>query len=388
MQYRPLGKTGLQASILGFGAMRLPKLDDGTCDFEKAVPILRRAIDLGVTYIDSAHGYINGTSEVAVGKAIHGYDRSRLIIATKIPSNDEEPAKGDVWRAKLEIALKRLDTPYIDVMHFHSLRWDAFSDRVSKPGMALEAALRAKSEGLIHHLAFSCHDTVDNVAKLIDTGVFGSMLVQYNYLDRHNEPAIAHAAKSGMGVVVMGPVAGGRLAIPAAIAGKNDATETNAAEIALRFVWSNPNVTVALSGMNQIAHVEENTAAAARNAALSEDERAQVAALLARNQDLANLYCTGCSYCMPCPNNINIPENFRYMNWYRVWGLEEEAKKAYANLGPNGAWGPWAGKIEGLRAEECLECGECEPLCPQHIPIIEQLKEVAATLAAQEQKKQ
>lgn len=383
VQYRTLGKTGIQASILGYGAMRLPTKEDGTCDLEKSVPLLRQAIDLGVNYIDTAYVYINGTSEVAVGQAIKGYDRSKLYLATKIPVHSAEDARGDVWRSKLEESLRRFDTPYIDFILFHGLRWDEFEQHVSKPGMALEAARKAQEEGLVRHVSFSSHDTVENIIKLIDTGEFASMLVQYNYLDRHNEPAIAHAAAKGMGVIIMGPVAGGRLATPqGVVVDEEGQLEMKTPELALRFVWNNPNVTVALSGMNTSQQIEENVAAANRMAAMTPEEQARIQELFERNQKLADLYCTGCGYCMPCPNGVNIPENFRYMNWYRVWGLEQQAKEAYARLSAEGVWTPWAGRIEGLKAEECLQCGECEPKCPQNIPIMEQLQEVAATLGA------
>ena len=231
-------------------------------------------------------------------------------------------------------------------------------------------------------MCFSSHDTTENVIRLIDTGEFAGMLVQYNFLDRHNEPAIAHAAEKGLGVAIMGPVAGGRLATPQGIViDEEGVLEVKTPELALRFVWNDPHVSVALSGMNEMSQIEENVAAANRLEEMSAAEKAEVNRLIEKNENLADLYCTGCGYCMPCPNGVNIPENFRYMNWYRVWGLEKEAKQAYAKLSEEGTWTPWAGKIEGLRAEECVQCGECEPKCPQNIPIIEQLQEVADTLA-------
>ena len=169
----------------------------------------------------------------------------------------------------------------------------------------------------------------------------------------------------------MGPVAGGRLATPTGVIVDDEgALEVKTPELALRFVWNNPNATVALSGMNEMAQIEENVAAANHAAGMSADEMAQIEQLVRRNEKLAELYCTGCAYCMPCPNDVNIPENFRYMNWLRVWGLEEEAKKAYAKLNEEGTWGPWAGPIAGLKADACVQCGECEPKCPQNIPII------------------
>ncbi len=133
MQYRTYGKTGLQVSALGFGAMRLPARADGTCDYEQSIPMLRRGIDLGVNYIDTAWGYINGTSEIAVGKAIKPYDREKLIIATKIPSND---IGGKEWRERLETQLRRFDMDYIDVLHNHGLTWEGLAPRPRRRGVA------------------------------------------------------------------------------------------------------------------------------------------------------------------------------------------------------------------------------------------------------------
>jgi uncharacterized protein len=380
MQYRPYGKTGIRVSILGFGAMRLPALADGTVDLEKSVPLLRYALDHGVNYIDSAHVYINGTSEVAVGQAIKGYDRSKIYLATKVHIDDEEAAKPEVWGAKLEKSLKRFDTPYIDFLHIHGLRWASYQYAI-RPGWALDVARKAQAEGLVKHIVFSSHDEADNIIKLIDTGEFAGMLVQYNYLDQHNAPAIAHAGEKGMGVAIMGPVAGGRLVTPGGtVVDSEGALELKTPELALRYVWNNPHVSTALSGMNNMQQIEDNLAAAGRVEKLNEAESQAIQALFERNQKLADLYCTGCAYCMPCPNDVNIPENFRYMNWYRVWGMEEQARQAYAKLSANGTWGPWAGMIKGLKAEECLECGECEAKCPQNIHIMDQLKEVAKTL--------
>lgn len=383
MQYRTLGQTGANVSVLGFGAMRLPQLEDGTCDIEQSIPLLRKGLDLGINYIDTAYVYIKGTSEVAVGQAIKGYDREKLYLATKIPVGKAEDATAEVWRGKLQESLSRFDTPYIDFILFHGLTWEAYTNHVSQPGMALDEAKKAQAEGLVRHICFSSHDTPQNIIKLIDTGEFASMLVQYNFLARDNEPAIAHAGERGMGVVVMGPVAGGRLAIPEGVfEDKEGLLEVKTPELALRFVWNHPAVTVALSGMNEESQITENASAAKRAGEMSAQENAEIQRLVEENQKLADLYCTGCAYCMPCPNNVNIPENFRYMNWFRVWGMEEEAKKAYARLSEEGTWGPWVGRIEGLNAEECVECGACEPKCPQNIPIIEQLAEVAKTLGS------
>jgi uncharacterized protein len=377
MQYRTFGKSGRRVSILGFGAMRIPTHPDRTADLELAVPLLRRGLELGINYIDTAHVYCEGTSEVAVGQAIKGYDRSGLAITTKVRTNETDNTTGAAWRADLDKTLQRLDS-YVDFILFHGLKWQAFQKLVSQPGGALEAARKAQAEGLVKHIGFSSHDTAENVLQLINTGEFEAVLMQYNYLDRHNEANIARAHELGMGVSIMGPIAGGRLAMAGAISGGD--VQMKSSELALRFVWQNPGVSVANSGMSTLEQVEENAAAAARLETLGEAEQAQISGLFAQNQKLADLYCTGCEYCLPCPNEIHIPENFRYMNWHRVWGMTEEAKAAYAKLSPEGGWTPWAGPIAGKKAEDCIQCGECEPKCPQNIPIVEQLQEVARVL--------
>jgi hypothetical protein len=383
MQYRTFGKTGFQASILGFGVMRLPMNEDKKVDMENAVPLIRRGIDLGITYFDTAFVYGGGESEVALGRAINGYDRSKVFVTTKIPVDSEETADPEVWRKKLDTCLERLNSPYIDAMLFHGLRWNVFENLLTRRGAALDAARKAQSEGLIRHIGFSSHDSVEGITNLIDSGEFEVMLVQYNYLDRHNEPVIERAAQKGMGVSIMGPVAGGRLATPQGlIIDAEGQLEVKTPELALRFVWNNPHVHVANSGMSTITQVDENVVSASKIGGLDDREDVLVQQLLEKNQKLADLYCTGCNYCMPCLNGINIPENFRYMNWYRVWGMEKEAREAYAKLSAEGFWAPWTsgGKIVGLKASECTQCGECLPLCPQNIPIIDQLEEVAATL--------
>lgn len=378
MQYRPYGNTGIKVSALGFGAMRLPHHEDGTCDYEEAIPLLRRGLELGVNCIDSAWGYLRGTSEIAVGRAIKGYDRNKIYLSTKAPVDTEEQAKADNWWGMLEACLKRLDSDWIDFMHFHNIAWDRFQNWVAVPGGALEAAHRALEQGLIRFLCFSSHDTPENIKKLIDTGEFSGVLVQYNLLDRSNEEVIAYAHNKGMGVEIMGPVGGGRLGVPSPeIQRMVPAGVKSTPEIALRFVLANPNVSVAFSGMNDMKQIEENVATASREEPLTEGELAQIRAALDERRRLAELYCTGCGYCMPCPNGVNIPENFRLMNYHRIYGLTEYARRRYVQLGQKK--NP-EGEIQPAWAAACLECGECEPKCPQNIPIIEQLKEVDQAL--------
>ena len=360
MQYRPFGNTGFNVSALGFGAMRLPK------DEQEAIAVIRRALDLGVNYIDTAKVY--GESEIIVGKAIKGYPREQLYISSKHPVNEND---GPAYRRGIEESLQRLDLDYLDVYHLHGIGWSTYETKILPNGL-LDAMRQAKQDGLIRHIAFSFHDSPEALERLILTGNFESVTLQYNLLDRANEAGMALARARGMGVVVMGPVGGGRLggaseAIRKLIPGEVRSTP----EAALRFVLANPNVSTAISGMGSIAMVEENVATASRPEPLSHAEREQVAAMLVENARLADLYCTGCSYCMPCEQGVDIPAIFQLVNYYRIYGLEEYARREYA------------GKVaKGKGADLCQECGQCEGKCPQHLQVMEQLRQAHRMLCS------
>ncbi|MCD6360788.1 MAG: aldo/keto reductase [Armatimonadetes bacterium] len=377
MQYRPYGKhTDIMLSTLAFGAMRLPRDDD------YAVECMVRAIDLGVNFLDTASGYsagpdnVRGHSEVLVGRAMKCRPREELYLSTKNWVGEDSDA--DSWRRQLEGSLERLDTDYIDFYQvYHSASWEGYNERFKPKGKGLEAAVKARDEGLFRFFSFSSHDTPENIIKLIDEGIFDSMLVQYNLLDRRNEDAIQYAAEKGMAVFIMGPVGGGRLGMSSEKITHLVPDAKSTPELALRFVLSNPHVTSALSGMNSIEMVEENCATASRPEPLSADERAAIEQALEENSRLAELYCTGCNYCMPCPQGVGIPQAFAAMNLHRVWGLTDTAKQHYARLGPDNREGL-------LQADACVECGQCEEKCPQNIPIIQQLKETHEALAEQD----
>ncbi len=374
MLYRNYGNTGLKVSALGFGCMRLPMNGDEIVD-ELAIPMIRKAIDLGVNYIDTALGYCASKSEITVGKALKDGYREKIILSTKNPVWE---ADGDKWRKVLEEQLTKLDVSQIDVYHFHGINWKAYTETLSAPGGPIEASRKAQDEGLIRFRSFSFHDAPENMIKLADTGEFAGVTCQYNLLDRVNEDSIAYLKEKGMGVVIMGPVGGGRLGGPPSeeLAKLIPGGAKSTPEAALRFVLANPNVSVALSGMSTMEHVLENTATASRAEPLSDAERAKIADMLEENKRLAELYCTGCNYCMPCPQNVDIPGNFRLMNYNRVFGLKEYSRSSYAELGARMDKGVSAPSW----AASCLECGQCEPKCPQHIPIPEKLKEVDKTL--------
>lgn len=373
MIYREFGKTGIKVSTLGFGAMRLPMVEmDGKkyIDEDKAIPVIHRALELGVNYVDTAPYYCDGLSEVTVGKALKGH-RDKVYLSTKNPIED---ASYDHFLERLEKSLKKLDTDYIDFYHMWGISLKTFEEKINKPDGPLKAALKAKEQGLIKHLSFSFHDKPENMIKIIDTGYFETVLCQYNLLDRANERSIEYAHEKGLGTAIMGPVGGGRLGAPSAVIqemlkGKTKST----AEMALRFVLANQNVSLALSGMSTIEMVEENAAVASIPGILTLEELKKVEEMLEENKRLSELYCTGCNYCMPCPQGLNIPHIFKLMNYNRVYGLKDYAKEEYSKLKD-------IGNKTGKPADACVECGACEAKCPQHLKIINQLKETRAAL--------
>ncbi len=373
MQYRDFGKTGIKISTLGFGAMRLPQKETNgkkAYDEDESIKIIHRAFELGVNYIDTAPDYCDSMSEVIVGKALKGW-RDRVYVSTK---NRVEDTSGSSFRKKLEESLKKLDVNYIDFYHMWGIGWNDFVEKINVKNGPMTEAIKAKEEGLIKHISFSFHDKPENMIKLIDTGFFETVLCQYNLLDRSNEQAIKYAHDKGVGVVVMGPVGGGRLAAPSeVIRNLLPGKVKSSAEIALRFVITNKNVSCALSGMGNIKMVEENALVASNENCLSDEELKAVYEAMEEKKRLAELYCTGCNYCMPCPHGINIPHNFLLMNYHRVYGLTDYARSEYRKIG-------MGENSKEKRAEDCTECGLCEKKCPQKIEIRRQLKETAKAL--------
>jgi len=369
MIYKEFGKTGKKVSALGFGAMRLPMKEiDGKkfVDEDLAIPLMQQAFDMGINYVDTAPLYCETLSEIAVGKALKAY-RDKVYLSTKNPIEDND---GGHWMERLEKSLKKLDTDYIDFYHFWGISLKSFNGWQGQTYGPLEAALKAKEQGLIKHISFSYHDDAVNYKPIIDSGFFETTLVQYNMLDRSNEENIAYAKSKGLGVVVMGPVGGGRLGPPSEkIQGLLKSKSCSTAEMALRFVLSNENVDMALSGMSDINMVKENFEIASRTGHLTADELEHIKSMMEENKNLAKLYCTGCNYCKPCPQGIDIPYLFEIMNRYRVYDLKEHAKNAYKEVINGWSW------IKSADASKCVACGECENKCPQKLPIIKQLAE-------------
>jgi len=367
MQYRDFGNTGIRVSVLGFGAMRLPQERiEGKSQIkqEESVEIIQKAFELGVNYVDTAYVYNKGDSELAVGKALKGW-REKVYLSTKLPIWYFK--KTSDYRRFFEEELERLKVDYIDFYHFHCLSEDKFKNIVLKYDLLREAR-KAKDEGLIKHISFSFHDKPEVMKRLIDIGIFESVLCQYNLLDRSNEEAMAYAQSKGLGVAVMGPVGGGRLATSGILKEIPVGNVKSTPELALRFVLANKNVSVALSGMGSMRMVEENVRAASLSRPLSNEELQTIETFIKERRKKEEIACNMCEYCQPCSNQVAISRIFELMNYYRVYGLKEYALREYQNIGSGE-------KDEREKADACTECGECEEKCPQKIKIMEKLKE-------------
>jgi uncharacterized protein len=366
VEYRELGRTGLRASRLGFGTVRLPMISAGEAqyvDFERATQLLHGAFEAGINFVDSGLGYGNNQAELAIGRALRAWPgRDGIYVCTKAPHTYcKKP--GDLRRL-LEHQLQRLERDVMDFYLLHGIGWDMFHE-IDAASAWLFDLMKAKEEGLARHIGFSFHDDPKSMIRLVDMGWAELVVCQYNYLDRRNEEAMAHAAEKGVAVVVMGPVGGGRLAgSPRVVGGAPSVGDSETAGLALRFVASNPHVDVLLSGMSSVEMIRQNAAALALGP-LDAADAARVEVMRERAGGFANMYCTGCAYCMPCPNHVNIPKCFELYNMAKVYDWPEWGEREYGRL-----------VEDGRQASQCIACGVCVDRCPQKLDIPSLLEQV------------
>ncbi len=360
MQYRPLGKTGLQVSALAMGCMRLPEDNP-----ELAAQVVDACIAAGVNYFETARVYINGKCQNLTGLGLKGRSRG-LIVSGKAGVGPETTADG--YRKEIDLQMEILGVDYLE---FFQVGWLSLEklEHVTRKDGAMEALDKARSEGLIGHVGFTGHDAPENFIKIIETGLFDSLTIPYNMINRSYAPTIKRAGELGVGVVAMCPVAGGMLSSPSPQLQElipGGATTTAAA--ALQFVLANPDVSCACSGMNTLEMVRENVATAEAFKGMTDEDHARVNRILDEFAALGKEFCTSCGYCMDCPEGVDIPRNFRIYNLGRVYGMMDWARSRYAKMDP------------AKRADACIRCGTCEPKCPNNLPIMDQLEQVHAAL--------
>ena len=366
MECREFGKTGLKPSVLGFGMMRLPKNEDGTINEQWAIETLRGAIDNGLTYVDTAYAYKD--SERVTGLCLQDGYREKVTLATKLPvwmvNNQED------FDRILGEELERLQTDHIDVYLLHALnreRWE----HIQKTGI-ISFAEKAKADGRIRHIGFSFHDSLE-VFKEILYGYDGWEFcqLQLNYMDVDYQAGLEGMRlvhEKGLALVVMEPLRGGALAnVSDEVAAM---LPKNPVQCALEFLWNMPEVNVVLSGMNEKRQVEQNMAIAetAHAGMLSQEELDQILAAGEKMRSAVLVPCTGCDYCNVCPQEIPIPKIFSIYNHFQSKGTWYYAVQEYKELGE-------------INGGKCVTCGECVKVCPQQIPIFEQLAKIHERLA-------
>jgi predicted aldo/keto reductase-like oxidoreductase len=376
MQYRQFGKCDFKVSALGFGCMRLPIIDgdEGKINEPEAIKLIRHAIDNGVNYIDTAYPYHKGMSEIATGKALLDGYRDKVKLATKLPSwliNSYED-----FDKYLNEQLDKLQTDHIDCYLLHSLSkrtWDKIRDLG-----VMKFVKGALEDGRIKQIGFSFHDKLETFKEIVDYYDWDFCQIQYNFMDENYQAGtegLKYAVAKGMAVIVMEPLRGGKLV-------KNPPSEVldlwNTADIkrtppawALKWIWNNPEVSTILSGMGKMNEVVENIEIAEDSYpnSLTAKELELVNLVKEKYRSFTKIGCTACSYCMPCPEGVNIPQNFGLYNEAFMYNTVEPSKMAYERF-----------MTEKSRASACKECGLCEDACPQNLPIKAHLKEVHSLL--------
>jgi predicted aldo/keto reductase-like oxidoreductase len=377
VKYRKFGELDWRVSALGFGAMRLPIIgqDRGNIDEAEAIRMIRYAIDHGVNYIDTAYPYHSGKSESLVGKVLEDGYREKVRLATKMPIRLLK-SEADLDRIFTE-QLHKLQTDHIDFYLFHGLRKATWS-KVQEFNV-LKWAEKEIANGRIRYLGFSFHDEYEMFREIID-GYNGWTFcqIQYNYVDADYQAGmkgLKYAASKGLAVVVMEPIQGGNLSVKPSEAIQTIWDEAKLqrtpAEWALQWVWNQPEVSLALSGMSTMNHVIENVRSANRSGpgTLTSEELTLISRVRKKYLEYGFIGCTGCRYCLPCPEGVAIPETLTFYNEYYTKRGNPNAQQELINQ-----------YLEKLppetRAEVCAKCGACEDQCPQQIPIRKLLTQV------------
>lgn len=369
MKYRKMEKLGVSASAFGLGCMRFngDASGDSIIDEQKAISLIRQAIDGGVNYLDTAYVYLDKTSETVVGKALKDGYREKVTVATKMPLGYVKDRAS--MEALLDEELRKLQTDHIDFYLMHGLdkkEWESF-----KAIGAPEFFDDMKREGKIRFKCFSFHGSYEDFEYILNDFDWDMVQIQYNFMDIENQAGkkgLELAGKKGIPVVIMEGLFGGRLSkAPPNVQAFYDAfpVKRSAVEWAFRWICNHPEVSVVLSGCNEAEQIEENLRIfdTAEAGVMDADELQLMENVRRAYLDRTKIGCTGCKYCMPCPNEVNIAGIFSAWNNISLYDLD-----------PADDWGLKRIKENGNGADKCISCGACEAKCPQNLPIIEKLQ--------------
>jgi predicted aldo/keto reductase-like oxidoreductase len=378
VKYRQIGLTKEKVSALGFGCMRLPTLDrkpsSGEVDEPETIRMLRYAIDNGVNYIDTAYTYHNGKSEKVVGNALQDGYREMVLLTTKMPIWLVE--KSSDFDRFLHEQLSRLKTDSLDIYLLHNLKKETYH-HLLKLGI-FSWAEKAIDKGLFRYFGFSCHEPFSIFKDFIDSYDRWSITqIQYNYMNEDVQAGtkgLKYAAEKEIGVVIMEPLLGGTLANPhpEILSLLNQANpQRSPVDWALQWLWNKPEISTVLSGMNSFEQVQQNINSANHSGAnsLRSEELDTISKVQSKYSSMNPIPCTKCGYCMPCPNQVDIPRNFELFNTAMVFNQVNLNRNIYQNIFP-----------EEMHASSCIQCGICEEKCPQNIPIRDWLIKIEKAL--------
>lgn len=371
MKMRKMGKLGIEVSAFGVGCMRFPMTTvDGVevVDESVSTPAIRYAIDHGVNYMDTAYVYSNQKNEEALGHALRDGYREKVYVATKLPTwccNSRE----DMDKILAE-SLARLETDYIDFYLIHALNKDSWQKMLDLG--VLEFLDAAKADGRIRYACFSFHDDYDTFKSILDAYDWDMCQIQFNFMDVENQAGVKGlklAGERGIPVVIMEGLLGGKLAMaPDNVQALYDSypEKRSPVEWAFRWLCNFPEVATVLSGVKDLDMTKDNLAIFDRCEVgqMSAEELALIDKVREAYLSRTRVGCTGCKYCMPCPNEVDIPGIFATWNDLSLYGQTLAGNRRYAKR-----------LEEGHGADKCIGCGACEQVCPQKISIIEALKQ-------------
>ena len=376
MQYRTIGKTGIKLSVLGFGCMRFPVLNknEGRINEPETEQMLVEAIKNGVNYFDTAYTYHIETSEDFVGRFLEKGYRKDVYLATKLPCWEVEK-RSDMDRF-LNEQLTRLRTDHIDFYLLHALTKGRWKNLIKND--VFDFIDRARKDGRVSNIGFSFHDDLLVFKEIADAYNWDFCQIQYNFMDEEYQAGtegLRYAAKKGLGVIIMEPLRGGYLTnnLPEKIRNiwNSSGMNKSPAEMALQWVWNHPEVSLVLSGMSNLKQVIENcrTAEKTKPGSLSNKELGIIRKVRDEYLNRQLILCTGCNYCLPCPEGVDIPGIFSFYNEGKMYDNFSIARVRHSIL-----------VKEEERADKCVECGECLEQCPQQIAIPDELKKCRDSL--------